>query len=270
MQYTVKNGINASQLKIIALVCMTLDHIAAFGLSGRYFHTPMRIIGRIAAPLFLFLLVQGIKHTRNKSKYILRLYIAGALIQIFNTLLDPNQIAGYGNILPTFMYTVLFIVAIERITSSIKGRKWRHMVIPILTILVTVILSIIYLHINRNGIGGILLRIFAPSIFRLEYSFLFVLLGIAWYFIKNPIYNCAIFAILSAICGLVDVNVMLRFTAILPFNFFQLFIGTQWCMILAIPFMLLYNGNKGKGGKWFFYVYYPLHQYVIYALASLV
>ena len=40
----------------------------------------LRIIGRIAAPLFLFMIVEGLHHTRSKPKYILRLYVAGVII----------------------------------------------------------------------------------------------------------------------------------------------------------------------------------------------
>lgn len=264
-----KPGFTSFQIKIIALVCMTVDHIAAYALAGAaVLYEPMRVTGRIAAPLFLFLVVQGARHTRNKAKYILRLYLAGAVVQALNTLLDPGRAAGFSNMLPTLMYTALFIVAIEATISAVKTRKWKDLWLPVLGIIVPAALSIVYLGLDSHGIARPLFKIFAPPIFYLEYSFLFVLLGIAWYFIDRPIYNCALLAALSAVCGLVDLNAMLRFTAVLPFNFFQLFIGTQWCMVLAIPFILLYNGGKGRGGKYFFYVYYPLHQYIIYALAS--
>ena len=35
--------------------------------------------------------------------------------------------------------------------------------------------------------------------------------------------------------------------------------GRQWAMVFALPFMLLYNGERGRGLKYFFYLYYPLH-----------
>ena len=71
-------GLTAFQIKVIALVIMTLDHIGAFAFEipiVAQYEGYLRRIGRLAAPLFLFLLVQSIRHTRNKPKFILRLYL---------------------------------------------------------------------------------------------------------------------------------------------------------------------------------------------------
>lgn len=46
-------------------------------------------------------------------------------------------------------------------------------------------------------------------------------------------------------------------------------LGNQHWMILALPFMLLYNGRRGGEHKYFFYLYYPLHQFVIAATFEL-
>ena len=66
------SGISSFELKLIALICMIIDHV------GYYFvnsisvnmYTACRIIGRISMPIFLFLIVQGYIHTRNFKKYI--------------------------------------------------------------------------------------------------------------------------------------------------------------------------------------------------------
>ena len=79
-----RKGLSGSALKIIAIVTMLIDHIAAtviirilkFGgyNDGLYqLYRVMRNIGRIAFPIFCFLLVEGFMHTRDREKYALRL-----------------------------------------------------------------------------------------------------------------------------------------------------------------------------------------------------
>lgn len=74
-----KTGLTSYQLKIIALCTMTIDHLAAYGgeipIFGHYAYI-LRIVGRIAAPLFLFVLTESVRHTHNKIHYVLRLYFA--------------------------------------------------------------------------------------------------------------------------------------------------------------------------------------------------
>ena len=65
-------------LKVIAVVSMTFDHVGYF--LGSYENCQeitkiFRIIGRLAFPLFIFLLVEGIIHTKNIKNYLIRLGI---------------------------------------------------------------------------------------------------------------------------------------------------------------------------------------------------
>ena len=48
-----------------------------------------------------------------------------------------------------------------------------------------------------------------------------------------------------------------------------LLIVSPWTA-LAVPVLLLYNGQRGKGNKWFFYVFYPAHFLVFAALAAVI
>ena len=105
-------GLNAFQLKIIALICMTVDHIGAIGFEIPFINQYaiyFQIIGRIAAPLFLFVLVQSIRYTRNKYKFILRLYLCGVGVSCFDSainLLCGESFTYYTprNILLTFFF----------------------------------------------------------------------------------------------------------------------------------------------------------------------
>ena len=76
---------------------MTIDHLAAYGFEipvfGAHFDT-LRIIGRIAAPLFFFALTESVKHTRSKVRLILRLYLGavgtGLFVAVTNLLFHDS------------------------------------------------------------------------------------------------------------------------------------------------------------------------------------
>lgn len=71
------------QLKLIALVTMTIDHIAMMLISiDSVFYTPMRSIGRLSFVLFAFLITEGLRHTKNKEKYIATMFLFAFAIDI--------------------------------------------------------------------------------------------------------------------------------------------------------------------------------------------
>ena len=69
-------------LRMIAFVTMLIDHIAAVFLVGSPFYFPLRMIGRLAFPIFAFLTVQGYFCTRNFPRYMLRLVVTAVISQI--------------------------------------------------------------------------------------------------------------------------------------------------------------------------------------------
>ena len=83
-----KSGLSQETLKIIACVTMLIDHVGATVVESQFFVTPfdgiyylyfaMRIIGRVAFPIYCFLLAEGAHYTHDPRKYALRLFI-GAL-----------------------------------------------------------------------------------------------------------------------------------------------------------------------------------------------
>ena len=83
------------QLKLLALLLMLIDHI------GYYFEgTPavLRLIGRLSFPLFLFCMTQGWRHTRDRKKYLLRLYgmslVMACIMYLCGALLLPEEGQG--------------------------------------------------------------------------------------------------------------------------------------------------------------------------------
>ena len=273
-----RKGLNAFQIKIIALAFMTIDHIGVYQIlsNNNAVNDMLRVLGRIAAPLFLFLLIEGLRHTRSKRNYIIRLYVAAVMIQIANRLFMKYIATGYfsplSNNLPTFMYTALFIVLIEALIDAIRKNERLGGFLLIITMMIPFVFVPVYNYSLENSceVLATFIEVLAPSLFTVEYSFIFVLLGIAWYFVNNKVHNCLIFAILCMFSFIIPSDWFFGspIIALRPifFNPVVLFTSTQWCMVLAIPFMLLYNGEKGRSCKYLFYLYYPLHQYFFFIL----
>lgn len=270
-----KHGIiNMNQLKIIALIAMTIDHIGAklFHIDGlTSLSTIMCIVGRTAAPLFVFALAVGMRKTHSKAKYILRLYIANIIISITAI---PFILTGVINTAPSILSTLLYIAVIIYIIEFIKERTHRWLITAGITIPALSIIILVPIIINRTvestlvdktytlfgsepaeSIRGVL-RAIIPSIWLVDYSMLFVLMGVAFYFLKNKYAQAAALFIFSAISYMGTYR--LAFTM---FNGF--FLSNQFLMLLAIPVILLYNGEKGHNMKWLFYIYYPAHIYII-------
>ena len=70
------NGLSANQLKTIAILAMTLDHLAWTlfpGYSTEWFVILLHIIGRITAPVMWFFVAEGYYHTRNIHNYMKRI-----------------------------------------------------------------------------------------------------------------------------------------------------------------------------------------------------
>ena len=88
MKKILKSGINSNMLKTIAIIAMVIDHIGFYFIntipSGVY--TICRCIGRIAMPIFVYLLVQGFFHTKSFKKYITRIGIFALITQALITI----------------------------------------------------------------------------------------------------------------------------------------------------------------------------------------
>lgn len=80
-----KTGLNANQLKFIAIVAMTLDHLTWTlwpGYDRQWYVLALHILGRLTAPIMWFFIAEGYHHTRSVKKYAMRL-IALAVVSHF-------------------------------------------------------------------------------------------------------------------------------------------------------------------------------------------
>jgi hypothetical protein len=278
---SLKKGLNSSQVKFTALIFMTLDHIAVYltalpAVNAAY--EMIRTAGRIAAPLFLYVLAQGLHHTKSKAKYALRLYLASLAMAVMNMAvryipLGRNSATPTDNIFATFFYVALYVLLLEMIIQAGKERKPEKIILPLIIMLTTFGFVFIEKYVYNltslpDVIRDVIIRVTGavfPNPFTVEYSFVFILLGIAWYFISSKKLQIVLFLSLCLASGLF----MGRIPVFFHFRFFELFIPGQFWMFLSLPFLWLYNGNKGRSMKYFFYIYYSLHIYVLYIIGRM-
>lgn len=227
---TKKKGLSGSTLKLIAIITMLIDHIGAgiieqmpgfFTNTTLYWtDTILRLIGRIAFPIFCFLLVEGFLHTSNMKKYASRLFLFALISEV------PFDLAFKRQIFETSSQNVFFTLFIGLLTLIAIKHFEKNKVLIVISVFAG-ILAAQLLSTDYKGLGIV-----------------FILL--LYVFRKNM-------KIRNIVCSLVILTNLFEITAPLAF----------------IP-ISLYNGERGFKMKYFFYVFYPAHLLLLYAIAQVI
>ncbi|MGE7186244.1 TraX family protein [Peribacillus sp. NPDC006672] len=247
-------------LKLIALVSMFIDHTGQFiPDTPEYF----RWIGRLAIPIFIYCVVLGYKHTSNRKKYMLRLYFSGVAMAFIN--LGINIAYSHTGVIITnnFFATLFVIVLVIYLLDKRQVRLYVYFILwqLISTILCVLFSEIIVINFQADHLfyGAIL-----GNIFFVEGGMFFVLLGILLYLSRSKVGITIVYIIFHLIIftayakwGVVKDGII---NHLFPFSDYQ------WMMISALPLLLLYNGKKGTGLKYFFYFFYPIHIIILFLI----
>ncbi|MCM3040441.1 conjugal transfer protein TraX [Paenibacillus motobuensis] len=267
-----QKGLNGFQIKLLALIFMTFDHIH-FAFQGVY-EVPLafHIIGRIAAPIFIFMVTEGMRFTRNREKYMLRLWIGSLIMNIGNAMMNahfPLKSGGIiiNNIFSTLFIICLFIYGFEKLVSSLQAKQYYKVLgFSLLTLLPFISSALIFAIANTGFDHLYMIYLYKfimtafPSILFTEGGYVLVLLGLGFYlFGRSKIKLGAFYLISSAVYFFLSVDYS-SVSALLASDI-------QWLMVLALPFLLLYNREKGRSMKYLFYLYYPLHIYGLVLLS---
>lgn len=266
-----KKGLDGFQVKILALIFMTFDHIA-YMLSGIlpipiWFH----IIGRLSAPLFIFMVAEGMWHTRSRIKYMSRLYIASIGMSLLNQVANqyfphPEGAMIINNIFATMFLITFFIYIGEKMVISFKEKNYAKGILNLALILLPFVLSFVVVM-TMASLPIFALRFvmnFIPLPLLVEGGILLILLGIGFYIFRDSKKKTGIFYVIFCM-------IVFGLTTGMDLSFENLFfINVQWLMILSLPLLMLYNGQKGKGLRNFFYIYYPAHLYILLGFAHLI
>lgn len=211
-------------LKILAIVCMFADHFSA--VTGLWFF-PLRYIGRLTMPIMCFLIGEGYRHTRDVKKYILRLFVFALVSEVFFdlTFYGVPVYWGHQNVFFTLAAGLAVIWAGERPTARTGQVS------------------------DKPAEGGSTWIFYTAAVgvaaeaLRVDYGLYGIFMIVFMYRYRNDFKKLALSMVLLNL----------------------LYLGTEQMYSLAalVP-IYFYNGRQGPKMKYFFYVFYPLHLFLLF------
>lgn len=246
-----KKGISGSGLKLVAMISMIIDHIGATFLY-RYFMSAglmsndiysditsadvlymlLRVIGRMAFPIYIFLLIEGFMHTRSVVKYLTRL-LAFAFISepFFDIAVCIHSSRVKQGVLIEFGYqNVFFTLFLGLVTISLMDILIKKVKNQYISFIGCILIC---------GLGMV-----AAYALHTDYGAIGVLAIVVAYIAKMWKENDAI-AVISTVL-------------VLAFNDIS-----ELFALLDIPIIKRYNHSRGKGMKLLFYAFYPVHLLIL-------
>lgn len=244
---------SALSLRIFASICMLLDHLGF--LFPQY--PLLRYIGRLAFPIYIFLLVNGYRHSSNRLRYALRLGLFALVSQVPFTLF-----CGYGSYFTrgNVFFTLLIALLVLWLTDTLARQKRLRFLAPLPALLAYALYHLGWLSSDYGAKG--------------------FLLALSFFYLGDRKLLCLGACIFSVFHGqflrlaVQTKNYLLGLNAdFSPPTFWE---QAQSFSLLALIPIFLYNGKKGKSpssalGKhalqWGFYLFYPLHLLILYLVA---
>ncbi len=249
MKKTSKLGLfqilNSNQIKLIAIIAMTIDHIAWLVFPG-YPTEPLpvilHIIGRLTCPIMCYFIAEGYHYTKNINKYTFRLF-SFAFISHFAYIFASQSFIDWKSFIPFYYGDFL------NQTSVMWSLAWG-----------LVMLRVVYSSkIKKDYIKILLIALICVASFPADWSCVAALCILAigmnrgnfkaqmiWMTFFTATYAIVYFAAMNMLYGII-----------------------QMAVVLSIPVLKMYNGKRGenpkinKAVKWLFYIYYPLHLLII-------
>lgn len=290
-------------LKIIALITMTIDHIGMFMLmyspvtgvsydSAEFWACTQnavgyvfKIIGRLAFPIFAFLLAEGMYHSKNKVNYILRLSVLGIIITVAEAIITATMPSV--GILPANIFVDLSLAAVAIYLLEKKNKFSLLALLPLGYNILTFVAN----YLDASTVYTIH---WLPTFIRTQYSLYGFILVLGFYYCRKlarrhieidakksdidptQLYDsyyeenikniyCAILLVLTTVFFWI-ITYMNVYLDVYSMRF------QSYAMVAAL-FIFLYNGKRGFNAKWFqyaSYLYYPLHLVIIYGVFYLI
>ncbi len=262
-----RGGISADTLKLIAMITMAVDHVGAV-LFPRMLM--LRAIGRLAFPIYMWLLVEGFAHTSSRKKYMGRMAIFALLSELpFDLALSGRLTWRWQNIYFSLLWALLLLMALEKVLdagSSLHEADGgtgggfgqfvgKHRLAAGLLVLTGFMIPARLLHFDYGCTGPVLAAMF----------YLYFRTGS-----PGLLAGFLLFSFSNLCTPLIDGfqkgwERLIASPAIWD-NAWQT-VCLECVGVFAILFIGRYNGvRKWKRGKLLFYLFYPLHLLLLYAV----
>lgn len=218
--------LDGTSLKLLAMISMVFDHVGDMFFPGALW---MRMIGRLAMPLFSFCIAEGYAHTRNKQRYLLRMGIFALVSEIpFDLAFEGRVGLGHQNIMLSFFLAILALMLFDRIRGEGKEHAAFKTLLGILCVCAVAVLALLL---------------------KADYTLFAVVAVFLFYVLRNR-------------------PALLRCGVGVGFLALTRTVGYYRATGLSLIPLLLYNGKRGRGLKWLFYAFYPGHLLLLYLLKT--
>jgi len=242
-----KRGMTSFLLHVTAMGLMLCDHLWGTFL-GKY--TWLGYVGRLAFPLFAFMLAEGFRHTKDRRKYARRIFVFALISEIpFNLMMEHRFFSPFHqNVLWTFLISIGLMTLYEKIKTR------RHILAR------AALYALVTLGAYVLGFIGFV-----------DYYGYGILMAALFYFTRiEPGMKGLHKVILGLIqlAGMYWINCEMMMGMMIPVSVcgFQFEVYKQGFAILSLPFIWLYSGEQGPYNKTIrniYYWFYPVHIFVL-------
>lgn len=235
--------ISASALHIMAMIFMLCDHLWATIIPGNQWLT---CLGRLAFPIFAFMIVEGYFHTGNLKRYALRLFLSALISEIpFNLMYSSSVIFPFHQNVIWTLLLGLGLIHINELAAR-KGKIWLRILTGCITVIAGFLLGTLTM-VDYFGVGVVTILVF--------------------YFFRKRKWWCLLGQIVILYYLNVEVLSGLYFEITILGK--TIHIVQQGLALLALVPIWLYQGRKGNKSKVFQYIcygFYPVHMLLLYLL----
>ena len=240
-----KKIFDSNMVKTIAIIAMTIDHITWMiypGYPKEMLPIILHTIGRITCPIMCYFIAEGYHYTKDINKYTKRLFVF-AFISRFAYVFASTSFVDWKSFIPFYygsalnqtsvMWSLAWGLVMLRVVNSKKIES------NLMKVLFVILICLISFPSDWSCVASLCILAFGTNRGKLKTQVLWMIFYVA-------IYATVYFFAIDKIYGLL-----------------------QMAVVLSIPIIMMYNGKRGNNErvnrimKWLFYLYYPLHLFII-------